>query len=96
MLRKFILGIALLRLLLLVAALFFVIAWMFRSLTIEVTDEELIWRFGSGWLTKRVRLSEIASAQIVRTRSHRIHSRGAVNVDVDKSGEEREAVKINN
>ena len=34
------------------------------------------------------------SAQIVRTRSHRIHSRGAVNVDVDKSGEEREAVKI--
>ena|ERR1043166_9025303 len=64
---ELILGIAQFRPLLAVAALFGVIGWMFRSLTIEITGGELIWRFGSGWLTKRVLLGEIASARVVRT-----------------------------
>jgi len=42
-------------------------AWLFHSLTIEITDGELRWRFGPGWIHKRVSLGEIASAQVVRT-----------------------------
>lgn len=41
--------------------------WMFRSLTIEIVDGELHWRFGPGWIHKRVPLAEIASARVVRT-----------------------------
>jgi len=41
--------------------------WLFHSLTIEVADGELRWRFGSGFVRKRVPLREIASAQVVRT-----------------------------
>ncbi len=44
-----------------------VVAWLFRSMTIEMSDTELIWRFGGGWFTKRVLLGEIASAKVVRT-----------------------------
>lgn len=41
-------------------------AWLFRSLTIEITDSDLIWNFGSGWLRKSVPLSEIVSAEPIR------------------------------
>src|SRR5476649_676717 len=43
------------------------VAWLFHSLTIEIADGELRWRFGPGWIRKRVPLGEIASAQVVRT-----------------------------
>lgn len=42
-------------------------AWLFHSLTIEIADGELRWRFGPGWIHKRVRLEMILSAQPVRT-----------------------------
>jgi hypothetical protein len=48
-------------------AVLVIISWLFRSLTIEVTETELIWKFGGGWLRKRVPLREIASVKIVRT-----------------------------
>ncbi len=44
-----------------------VIAWLFRSLTIEITDGTLVWNFGSGLLHKSVPLAEIVSAEPVRT-----------------------------
>jgi len=44
-----------------------VTAWLFHSLTIELTGEELRWRFGPGLISKRVPLTEIASVKIVRT-----------------------------
>lgn len=42
-------------------------AWLFHSLTIEVTDRELRWGFGPRVFRKTVALGEIASARIVRT-----------------------------
>ena len=42
-------------------------AWLFHSLTIEIAEGELRWRFGPGWIHKRVPVGEIASARIVRT-----------------------------
>ena len=42
-------------------------AWIFRSMTIEITGQDLTWYFGPGFPRKSVRLSEIASAQAVRT-----------------------------
>jgi hypothetical protein len=44
-----------------------VITWIFRSLTIEVSDTDLAWHFGSGWPRKSVPLSEISSAEPIRT-----------------------------
>lgn len=41
--------------------------WIFHSLTIEISDTELIWYFGSGWPRKSVPLSEIVSAEPIRT-----------------------------
>jgi hypothetical protein len=41
--------------------------WLFHSLTIEIADGELRWRFGPGLIHKCVRLDEISSAQRVRT-----------------------------
>lgn len=41
--------------------------WLFHSLTIEITGDELCWRFGPGIVAKRVRLAEIASVRVVRT-----------------------------
>lgn len=53
---------------LLVAGIILLVAGcVFRSLTIEITETELIWKFGSGWLTKKIPLQEIASAQVVKT-----------------------------
>lgn len=45
----------------------FVGMWIFRSLTIEISDTELAWHFGSGWPRRRVRLSEIVSVKPIRT-----------------------------
>ena len=42
-------------------------AWLFHSLTIVITGEELRWRFGPGVISKRVRLTEIAAAKVVQT-----------------------------
>lgn len=44
-----------------------VTAWLFSSLTVEITDRELRWRFGPGLIRKSVPLNEIISAQPVRT-----------------------------
>src|SRR4051794_15093141 len=41
--------------------------WIFRSLTIEVSDTELRWHFGPGFPRKRVPLNEVASAEAVHT-----------------------------
>ena len=41
--------------------------WLFHSLTIEIADGELRWRFGPGWIRKRVPLDQIVSAEPVRT-----------------------------
>lgn len=40
--------------------------WMFRSLTIQIADTELVWYFGSSWPRKSVPLSEIVSAEPIR------------------------------
>ena len=41
--------------------------WLFHSLTIEIAEDKLRWRFGPGWIHKQVPLAEIASSRIVRT-----------------------------
>jgi hypothetical protein len=41
--------------------------WLFHSLTIEVTESELRWRFGPGLIRKSVLLSDIVSARCVET-----------------------------
>ena len=46
-----------------------VCAWLFHSLTIEITDRELCWRFGPGLIRKKVSLSEIVSATPVNNGS---------------------------
>lgn len=43
------------------------LAWLFSSLTVEVADGRLSWRFGPGWLEKRVALGDIAAARPVKT-----------------------------
>ena len=43
-----------------------VCAWLFHSLTIEITDRELRWRFGPGLIHKGVPLKEIVSAAPMR------------------------------
>jgi len=44
-----------------------VCAWVFHSLTIEISDRKLRWRFGPGLIRKSVSLNEIVSAEPVRT-----------------------------
>jgi hypothetical protein len=50
-----------------ILAVLLLLGWLFRSLTIELTDDQLRWRFGPGWIHKKVPLAEIASARRVRT-----------------------------
>jgi hypothetical protein len=45
----------------------FIVAFVFRSMTIEISDTELTWYFGSGFPLKRVPLGEVVSAEVVRT-----------------------------
>jgi hypothetical protein len=47
--------------------LILIVGWMFSSMTVQVDERELRWRFGSGALSKSVPLDEIASANPVRT-----------------------------
>lgn len=42
-------------------------AWMFRSMTVEISNAELTWYFGSGFPRKSVPLSDVASAEVIRT-----------------------------
>ena len=49
-------------------ALLSLVAWLFHSLTIEIADGELRWRFGPGWIRKRVPLNLITAAEPVRTK----------------------------
>jgi hypothetical protein len=49
------------------AAIVLLAAWNFHSLRIEIEDGELRWRFGPGWIRRRVRLADIESVKIVRT-----------------------------
>ena len=44
-----------------------VTAWLFSSLTVEITDRDLRWRFEPGLAHKSVPLAEIVSATPVRT-----------------------------
>jgi hypothetical protein len=53
--------------LLLIAGLLLYLIWLFHSFTIEIDEGELHWRFGSGWIQQHVRLSDIASACVIRT-----------------------------
>lgn len=43
------------------------LAWLFSSLTVEVADGRLSWRFGPRWLKKQVPLGDIAAALPVKT-----------------------------
>jgi hypothetical protein len=47
-------------------AILVLVAWLFHSLTIEIAEGELCWRFGPGWIHKHVTLDEIVSAKPVR------------------------------
>jgi len=44
-----------------------VCAWLFSSLTIEIGERELRWRFGPGLIRKRVLLTEIVAAEPIKT-----------------------------
>lgn len=41
--------------------------WIFRSMTVEISETELKWYFGPGWPRKHISLSEVASAEPIRT-----------------------------
>jgi hypothetical protein len=43
-----------------------VVAWLFSSLTVSVSENELQWRFGPGLLSYRMALADIAGVSIVR------------------------------
>ena len=43
-----------------------VLAWLFSSLTVSVSENELEWRFGPGLLSYRMALADIAGVSIVR------------------------------
>lgn len=49
-----------------IAVGFAVLAWLFSSLTVDVDDSEIAWRFGPGLWRHRIARAEIASVQIVR------------------------------
>jgi len=44
----------------------FIVAYFFRSMTIEISDTELTWYFGSGFRRKTVPMGEVLSAEVVR------------------------------
>lgn len=41
--------------------------WLFSSLTVRIANGELCWHFGCGLIRKKVSLTDIASAKVVRT-----------------------------
>ena len=44
----------------------FIVAYFFRSMTIEISDRELTWYFGSGFPRKTVPIGDVVSADAVR------------------------------
>jgi hypothetical protein len=44
----------------------FIVAYFFRSMTIEISDTDLTWYFGSGFPRKRVALDDVVSAEPMR------------------------------
>src|SRR4051812_42152736 len=50
-----------------VMVVLWVSAWIFRSMTIEISETELMWYFGPGFPRKSVPLNEIASIEVIRT-----------------------------
>ena len=46
--------------------LLIVVAWLFSSLTVSVSDSELQWRFGPGLFRYRMALADIAGVSVVR------------------------------
>jgi hypothetical protein len=48
------------------AVLLVVMAWLFSTLTVSVSDNELQWSFGPGLLSYRMALADIAGISIVR------------------------------
>lgn len=52
----------------LTGALFLFFAALFGSLSIEVTEESLRWRFGIGLIRRQVPLSAIAKAEVTETK----------------------------
>ena len=52
---------------LIAAPILILCGWLFHSLTIEVSEGELRWRFGPGLIRKQVALDMIVSAAPVRT-----------------------------
>ncbi len=51
-----------------IASAFAVLAWLFSSLTVEVTEREVLWRFGPGLWTHSLARSEIETVRIVRNK----------------------------
>jgi hypothetical protein len=62
-----IISLAVSRALLVAVPIFLLVGWLFGSLTIEVMNGELRWRFGPGLIRKEVSLADISSTQPVRT-----------------------------
>ncbi|HTV28267.1 MAG TPA: hypothetical protein VMF32_10845 [Xanthobacteraceae bacterium] len=48
------------------AALLVVVAWLFSSLTVSVSESELQWRFGPGLFRYHMALTDIARVSVVR------------------------------
>ena len=48
------------------ALLLVVLAWLFSSLTVSVSDSELQWQFGPGLFRFRMALADIAGVSVVR------------------------------
>lgn len=61
------LGLTVVRPLLFATALLVLTAWLFNSLTVEIAEGRLQWRFGPGIVGKSVSLDEISRVEPVRT-----------------------------
>jgi hypothetical protein len=48
------------------AIVFVTLAWLFSSLTVEVAENEIRWRFGHGSWTYRIALADVKDVQTVR------------------------------
>jgi hypothetical protein len=48
------------------AVMLLVLTWIFSSLTVEVTDDDVRWHFGAGLWSYRMPRAQIESAQVVR------------------------------
>jgi hypothetical protein len=62
----FVIGSAFLHQLIVATIVIAITGWIFRSLTVEISEIDLTWYFGSGFPRKHVPLEEIASAEPIR------------------------------